>query len=173
MLPVQKGDFCCFPFSNCAFPGTRRSTEHPGGSPRDQEISSETRRSSQGLGDSPRTQDILPGPRRSSQDPRDSPGVQEILLGPRRSSQDPGDPSRRSSLPGVQENPRTKIPAQHLFLLCSSFPTSLQTNPDPFPISQDGGSLCAPSHQGNLGFSSITCPGRAELAPCHRVPVTL
>lgn len=67
VLTLQRGDLCCFPFSSCAFPGTGRSREDPGGSPRDQEISSESRRFSQDPGDSPGVQGVLPGTRSSAQ----------------------------------------------------------------------------------------------------------
>lgn len=132
MLTLHRGDFCCFSFSSCAFPGTRRTTEDPGESPGDREISSETKRFSQGLGALPRIQEILPGSRRFSW--------------------------------GSEGSPRDKEPCQHLFLLCSSFPTPLQAKPRSFPLSQDRGSLSDPSHQGILGFTSSTCHGRAEPA---------
>lgn len=147
VLTLQRGDFCCFPFSSCAFPGTRRTTEDPGGSPRDQEISVETRRFSQGLGDSLRVWKVFPGSRRSSQDPGGS-------LGSRRFPMDK-EPCSASLFA--------------LLLLPHITPNkSLILSPSP----RMGKPLC-PSPHNILGFTSSICCGRAELALwlcCHCIP---
>lgn len=82
LLTLQRGDFCCFPFSSCAFPGTRRATEDPRESPRDQDISSETRRFFQGLGVIPGVREILPGSRRFSWGSGGSPRDKEPYPAP-------------------------------------------------------------------------------------------
>lgn len=74
VLTLQRGDFCCFPFSSCAFPGTRRISQGPRDLCRNQEILPGFRRFSQGLEGFPRIQEVLPGSRRFS-------GVQEVSHG--------------------------------------------------------------------------------------------